>query len=194
MCTPVVVGIARQRDSNATAASDYPNRTALKRQDDNSPQEVPRVPIAVGSVKPPLLPCYGDKASSARRVQERVPLAGASGDKFRQAFAVDAAGPMIGRSESDADHANLSRHPARVCHGIVLARSRDHGLHGKLRRKTLPAVRSQKHDAVRGRLSQVRQWHAGHVLNVVHVQGRALTKKAGAWSFRCVIRRYEYAW
>jgi hypothetical protein len=122
-------------------------------------------------------------------------LAGASVDKCRQVFAVDAAAPMIGRSESDADHANLNRYPARVCHGIVLARSRDHGLHRKLRRKTLPAVRSQKHDAVRERLSQMRQWHSSHVLNVLHVQGRALTNTMGvaAQGDRKLIRRHECA-
>jgi hypothetical protein len=55
---------------------------------------------------------------------------------------------------------------------------------------------SQKHDAVRERLSQVRQWHSSDVLNVVHAQGRALTKTAGAAAQgdRNIIRHHECAW
>jgi hypothetical protein len=136
------------------------------------------------------------KAAIRRKSFRGLHPASASGDNLRQAIAVDATAAMIGQSESNADHANLGRHPARVCRGIVLARSRDHGLYGKLRGKALPTVRSQKHDAVRERMSQMRQWHPSHVLDVVYAQRRALTKvaQAEAQADRNVIRHYKCAW
>jgi hypothetical protein len=78
---------------------------------------------------------------------------------------------MIDPTESDAQHADRSRPLVCLCHSILLARSRYHGIDWSLQGQALYAIRSQKHDAVRKCLPALRERYNDDLHNVMHLEG-----------------------